>query len=96
MVDMPKVERGTVKVKVSSRVVHGGWLYKKGEVNTSLQLRWFLLYDEPSKDGGSAGKQKAQHLSARSSAHHAHHTSPPPLSSLPLWMCVCVQAEEAF
>ena len=81
--------RGTVKVKVSSRVVHGGWLYKKGEVNTSLQLRWFLLYDEPSKDGGSAGKQKAQGISARSNAHHAHHTSPPPLSSLPLWICMC-------
>ena len=38
--------RDIVKVKVASRVVYGGWLNKKGEVNTTLQLRWFLLSDE--------------------------------------------------
>ena len=34
-----------VKVKVASRVVHGGNMLKKGEVNTEYQMRWFLLLD---------------------------------------------------
>ena len=34
-----------------AQVVFGGWLYKKGEMNTALQLRWFLLSDEPSIGG---------------------------------------------
>lgn len=34
-----------VKVKVASRVVHGGNMLKKGEVNTEYQMRWFLLFD---------------------------------------------------
>jgi len=43
--------RETVRVKVASRVVYGGWLYKRGEVNTSLQLRWFVLSDDPEGGG---------------------------------------------
>ena len=35
-----------VKVKVASKVVHGGFMRKKGEVNTGYQLRFFLLIDE--------------------------------------------------
>jgi C-terminal processing protease CtpA/Prc len=35
-----------VKVKVASKVVHGGFMRKKGEVNTEYQLRFFLLIDE--------------------------------------------------
>ena len=35
-----------VKVKVASRVVFGGFMLKKGELNTEFQLRWFLLVDE--------------------------------------------------
>jgi len=38
--------RDTVRLKVASRVVFGGMLYKKGEVNTTLQPRWFVLFDE--------------------------------------------------
>jgi len=38
--------QGTVRIKVSSRIVFGGFMYKKGELNTSLQLRWFILSDE--------------------------------------------------
>ena len=30
--------RDTVKIKVASNVVYGGLLYKKGEMNTSLQV----------------------------------------------------------
>jgi len=33
-------------VKVSSKVVYGGYLLKKGELNTTPQLRWFILSDE--------------------------------------------------
>ena len=35
-----------VKVKVASRVVFGGFMLKKGELNTEFQIRWFLLVDE--------------------------------------------------
>jgi len=38
--------RDAVRLKVASRVVFGGLMYKKGELNTSLQLRWFILSDE--------------------------------------------------
>jgi len=38
--------RDTVKIKVASKVVYGGLLLKKGEMNTSLQTRWFVLSDE--------------------------------------------------
>jgi len=37
----------SVKVKVSSLVVHGGFLAKKGELNQTFQLRFFLLIDAP-------------------------------------------------
>jgi len=35
-----------VTIRVVSKVVFGGFLFKKGEMNTSLQLRWFLLSDD--------------------------------------------------
>ena len=35
-----------VKVCVASRVVHAGFMLKKGELNSQLQLRWFMLHDE--------------------------------------------------
>jgi len=38
--------RDTVKLTVKSNVVWGGFLLKKGELNSALQLRWFLLFDE--------------------------------------------------
>ena len=38
--------RDTVKLTVASNVVWGGYLQKKGELNSALQLRWFLLSDE--------------------------------------------------
>ena len=41
--------RDSVRVRVKSSIVYGGWLYKKGELNTTLQLRWFVLSDE--RDG---------------------------------------------
>ena len=39
-------------IRVCSKVVFGGWLYKKGEVNTALQLRWFTLSDDEALGGG--------------------------------------------
>ena len=36
----------TVKVKVASKIVHGGYMLKKGELNSEFQLRFFLLIDE--------------------------------------------------
>ncbi|MEC9052526.1 MAG: PDZ domain-containing protein, partial [Actinomycetota bacterium] len=44
--DVFRSSRGSVTVKVKSDVVHGGMLLKKGELNTSLQQRWFMLSDE--------------------------------------------------
>lgn len=38
--------KATVRVKVASRVVHGGFLNKKGEFNTEAKPRWFVLSDE--------------------------------------------------
>jgi hypothetical protein len=29
-----------------AQVVYGGFLLKKGEINTAPQLRWFILSDE--------------------------------------------------
>ena len=43
--------RDTVRMKVASPVVYGGWLYKKGELNTTLQLRFFILSDEAEVHG---------------------------------------------
>ena len=40
-----------VTIRVASKVVFGGFLLKKGEVNTQLQLRWFLLSDDPAIGG---------------------------------------------
>lgn len=35
-----------VRIKVASRVVHGGFLLKKGDINAEMKMRWFVLSDE--------------------------------------------------
>ena len=41
--------RDTVRLKLATKIVHGGMLLKKGEVNTTLQPRWFMLSDDDEK-----------------------------------------------
>jgi len=41
-----KGSSNAVKVKVASKVVHGGFMLKKGELNSDFQLRFFILSDE--------------------------------------------------
>ena len=66
--------RDTVRLKVASRVVFGGMLYKKGEINVSIQPRWFVLFDELD---GSVLRCDSRRRSRRSRRSRA---APPPCS----------------
>jgi len=57
--------RENVRIKVASQVVCGGFLYKKGEMNTTLQLRWFLLTDDTNGGGSTLRYYEGRNVVSR-------------------------------